>query len=201
MAVEIDRRLFLKGLTLGALTLGDVVAFGDLLWAATLSDGQKVALARMAILVNKAICCGCRVCEMVCSNFNSGGRDASSLARLFVVKEYIRGDYQPKACYQCSDPPCLKVCPVGALHVDEHSGTFARIIDESSCIACKQCIEACGRYFHPPRPKFDTQENHSIKCHLCFGDPQCVKFCPMGALRVERSQQGLLVGYPAIKED
>ncbi len=201
MAAGIDRRIFLKGLTLSALALGEVVAFGDILWASTLPNGQEVALARMAIFVDKALCCGCRICEMACSNANCEGRNTSSLARLSVEKEYIKGDFQPKACYQCSDPPCLKVCPVGALQVDTQSGTFARIIDESKCIGCQQCIEACKQYFHPPRPKFDEQKNHSIKCHLCFGDPQCVKFCPMGALRVERSEQGLLVGYPVIKED
>ncbi len=201
MAKEFDRRIFLKGLTLGALALGDVVAFGDLLWASTLPNGQKVALAKMAILVDKSLCCGCRVCEMVCANLNREGRNTSSLARLSIEKEYIEGDYGPMVCYQCSEPPCLEVCPVGALHVDQQSGTCARIIDESLCIGCQQCIGACGEHFHPPRPKFDEQKQKSIKCHLCFGDPQCVKFCPMGVLRVERSEQGLLVGYPVIKED
>jgi hypothetical protein len=28
-----------------------------------------------------------------------------------------------------------------------------------------------------------------------------VKFCPLGVLRMERSEKGLLVGYPVIKED
>jgi hypothetical protein len=28
-----------------------------------------------------------------------------------------------------------------------------------------------------------------------------VKFCPLGALRLERSETGLLVGYPMIQED
>ncbi|MGA2226592.1 MAG: 4Fe-4S dicluster domain-containing protein [Syntrophobacteraceae bacterium] len=201
MANGVDRRLFLKGLTLGAVALGDMVAFGDLLWASTLPNGQKVVLARMAIFVDKALCCGCRVCEMVCANLNCEGRNTSSLARLSVEKEYIKGDYDPKVCYQCSDPPCLKVCPVEALHVEEQNGTFARVIDESLCIGCQQCIEACQQHFRPSRPKFDEQKQKSIKCHLCFGDPQCVKFCPTGALRVERSEEGLLVGYPQIKED
>jgi len=155
MAKDIDRRIFLKGLTLSALAVGDVFAFGDLLWAATLPNGQKVALAKMAILVDKSLCCGCRVCEMVCSNSNCEGRNSSSLARLSVEKKYIEGDFGPKVCYQCSDPPCLKVCPVGALQVDERSGTFARIIDDSLCIGCQQCIEACQQHFRPSRPKFD----------------------------------------------
>ena len=201
MAQEVDRRNFLKGLTRSALGLGSVVAFGDLLGASTLPNGQKVALAKMAIFVDKTLCSGCRVCEMVCSNLNSEGRNTSSLALLSVEKEYLKGDYQPKVCYQCSDPPCLRVCPVGALQVERRRGTFARIIDESLCIGCQQCIEACQQYFRPPRPRFDGQKQQSIKCHLCFGDPQCVKFCPIGALRVEHSERGLLVGYPVIKED
>ena len=201
MDKEMDRRIFLKGLTFGALALGDVFACGNLLWASTLPNGQKVALARMAIFVDKEACSGCRVCEMVCSNLNCEGRNTSSLARLSVEKDYIKGDYWTKTCHQCADPPCLEVCPVGAIHVDEQSGTFARIIDESKCIGCQQCIEACEQFFQPPRPKFDEQKKHSIKCHLCYGDPQCVKSCPMGVLHVERSEQGLLVGYPVIEKD
>ncbi|MGO9690101.1 MAG: hypothetical protein ACLP2X_16365, partial [Syntrophobacteraceae bacterium] len=94
MANGVDRRSFLKSLTLGAVALGDMVAFGDLLWASTLPNGQKVVLARMAIFVDKALCCGCRVCEMVCANLNCEGRNTSSLARLSVEKEYIKG-HQP----------------------------------------------------------------------------------------------------------
>ena len=91
MAKEVDRRSFLKGLALGAVALGDMVAFGDLLWAATLPNGQRVALARMAIFVDKALCCGCRVCEMVCSNLNSEGRNTSSLAGFPSKKSTSKG--------------------------------------------------------------------------------------------------------------
>jgi carbon-monoxide dehydrogenase iron sulfur subunit len=201
MAREVDRRHFLKGLTLGALAVGEVFAFGDLLWASTFPNGQKVALAKMAIFVDKARCSGCRTCEMVCANLNSMGRNTSSLARIFIEKDYLRGDYKPKVCYQCADPPCLDACPVEALQVDKKSGTYARVIDEKVCIGCQSCVEACGTHFRPPRATFDAEREKSIKCHLCFGDPQCVKFCPLGALRVERSDKGLLVGYPVIKED
>ena len=180
MAKEVDRRSFLKGLTLGALAVGEVVAFGDLIWASTLPNGQKVALARMAIFVDKTLCCGCRVCEMVCSNLNSEGRNTSSLARISIEKEYIKGDYGPKVCYQCSDPACLEACPVGALHVEEQNGTFARVIDESSCIGCQQCIEACQQHFRPPRPKFDEQKQKSIQMPPLLRGPSMCEVLPHG---------------------
>jgi len=201
MAKEVDRRTLLRGLTLGALGVSGVVAFGDLLEILAFPNGQKVALAKAVIFADKTLCSGCRVCEMACANINSSGRNSSSLARLSVEKEYLKGDYQPKVCYQCADPPCLKACPVGALRVDRLRGTYARIIDERTCIGCQECVKACQQYFRPSRSKFDPQRKKAIKCHLCFGDPQCVKFCPLGTLRMERSERGFLVGYPVIRED
>ena len=201
MAKEVDRRTMLKSLTISALGLGSVVAFGDLIQVFALPDGQKVALARAVILADMSRCSGCRICEMVCANLNSMGRNATSLARVFIEKDYLKGDYQPKLCYQCADPPCLNGCPVDALQVDKKSGTYARVVNEKICIGCQSCVEACQSYFTPSRATFDAERQKAIKCHLCFGDPQCVKLCPLGVLRVERSKKGLLVGYPAISGD
>jgi len=201
MTTEVERRTVLKGFTLGLFGLGSVASLGSLLEVLTFPNGQKVALARGVILVDKSLCSGCRICEMVCANFNSGGRNSASLSRILLEKDYLRGDYQPKVCHQCADPPCLKACPVTALQVDRQKGTYARVIDERACIGCQKCVEACQQFFRPSRPRFDVQKHRTVKCHLCFGDPQCVKFCPLGVLRVERSERGLLVGYPVIKED
>jgi Fe-S-cluster-containing dehydrogenase component len=201
MSQEVNRRTVLKGITLGAFGLGSVVAVGNLLEVLTFPNGQKVALAKGVILVDKSLCSGCRVCEIVCANFNSGGRNSPSLSRIILEKEIMSGDYQPKVCHQCVDPPCLKACPVTALQVDKQRGTYARIIDERVCIGCQKCVEACLQHFRPARPRYDAQRHRSVKCHLCFGDPQCVKFCPLGVLRVEKSDKGLMVGYPVIQED
>jgi len=201
MTKEVGRRTVLKGLTISIFGLGSVVALGDILGTLTFPNGQKVALARGVILADKSLCSGCRTCEMACANFNSNGRNSPSLARISLEKEYLKGEYQPKVCHQCADPPCLKACPVTALQVDRQTGTYARVIDERVCIGCQKCVEACQKYFQPPRPRLDVQKQRTVKCHLCFGDPQCVKLCPLGVLRLERSEKGLLVGYPVLKGD
>jgi protein NrfC len=201
MAKEFNRRAFLRGCALGACGLGGIFAFGDLRDVRAASNGQPVPLARAIILVDKTLCSGCRTCEMACANFNAAGQNSYSHTRIFIEKEYLTGDYRPKVCNQCADPPCLKACPTGALHVDRSSGTFARTIDEEKCIGCQECVSACGQFFRPPRSRFDPEKEKAFKCHLCFGDPQCVKFCPLGALSMARSEKGFLVGHPIIKED
>jgi len=201
MNKEMDRRTLLKSLAVSTLGAGSVVAFGDVIHVFALPSGGKVALARAVILADMSLCSGCRICEMICANLNSNGRNASSLARIFIEKDYLKGDYKPKVCYQCADPPCLNACPVDALQVDKKSGTYARVVVEELCIGCQSCVEACQSHFQPSRATFDADREKSIKCHLCFGDPQCVKFCPLGVLRVERSKKGFLVGYPVIQGD
>ena len=85
-------------------------------------------------------------------------------------------------CQQCDDPQCLKACPTGALHVDPETG--ARVIDQDVCIGCQTCLNACiyaqgGQ--GQSRIKYNAETNTCFKCDLCGGDPQCVKYCPIGA--------------------
>jgi len=198
---RLTRRLFLKHLAKGTFVAGGTLVVGKWADLLVLPGERKVVVWPKAVLVaTKQLCSGCRTCEIVCAHFNTMGEDTASLARITVRKDYLEGDYEQKVCYQCSDPPCLAVCPVSALHVDEKSGTFARVIDEDRCIGCQRCLRACRKYFDPPRPRFDRRRRVSIKCHLCFGDPQCVKFCNYGALRLERSEKGLKTGYPFFVE-
>ena len=76
----------------------------------------------------------------------------------------------------------MAACPVeGAMYIDEQTG--ARCINQEMCIGCKLCIEACGSYYDPPRIAFDPERGKAIKCDLCGGDPQCVKWCSNGALK------------------
>jgi len=195
----VTRRTFLRNGTAGALSFLSAVAIADILDIVTFPDGTQVVLAKAVVLADKSVCSGCRTCEAVCSNFNSDGRNAAALARVILDKEYMRGDYQPRVCFQCLDPVCLRACPVTALQVDKQSGTHARVIDERVCIGCQKCLKACDRVFALPRPRFDAVQNITVKCHLCFGDPQCVKYCPTGALRFEKSEEGLKIGYPIVE--
>jgi len=46
----------------------------------------------------------------------------------------------PKPCFQCDDPPCTLVCPVGATYRNPE-GLVAQIYHR--CIGCRYCMAAC----------------------------------------------------------
>jgi len=137
------------------------------------------------IVYDPVLCTGCRSCEVACSAFKNNGKVKLDLSRIQIIMDIFSGkidNFEPKPCLQCDEPKCLLACPVeGALYIDTETG--ARVINESLCIGCKQCIEACGREFGLPRIKFDSINNVAVKCDLCGGDPQCARWCPNGALK------------------
>ena len=196
----ISRRDFLKAGVGGFAFLAGAVAVGDILEMVALAEGKELPLSKGVVVADKRLCSGCRTCEAVCSNYNSQGRASSALARVILEKDYLKLNYETNTCFQCVEPLCLTSCPVDAIIIDKKSGTNARIIDEQVCIGSKDCIDACGSIFTPPRPRYDVDRKVAVKCHLCFGSPQCVKFCPYGALQFKWSDKGIETGYPLIKE-
>lgn len=183
----LTRRNFIAG---GALAAGTAAAAGALVRDARAAEGEVTEAADAAetlaqikpamghVVHNPALCSGCRTCEVVCSVAHWGVA-SSELSRLQWTKDVMDAcitDIQ--ACKQCNGPECLAACPTGALHVDLETG--ARVIDQDVCVGCQSCLNACPAT--PSRVRYCLDTNTCFKCDLCGGDPQCVKFCPTGAL-------------------
>ncbi len=130
------------------------------------------------IISKPELCSGCRACEMACSVVHEQ-QFGSSVSRIRVVKMEHEGLDVPVTCHQCTEPPCMEVCPVDA--ITRNGKTNAILIDEEECIGCGRCVEACWAgaiNFHPDK-------NMPFVCDLCNGNPQCVDRCPLGALVYE----------------
>lgn len=90
--------------------------------------------------------------------------------------------FVPVHCRHCGKPPCIDVCPVGA--ISKRSDGIV-LSNEELCIGCKICMEACpfgALQYNPEKEVIEA-------CNLCVErvdkglEPICVQNCPTGALR------------------
>ncbi|MEW8974410.1 MAG: ferredoxin-like protein [Tissierellaceae bacterium] len=182
---EMTRRKFMKisgkslvGLTVSASLLSlfgcsqEQVDNGDVvLWATPTG----------LLVVNEAKCTGCQRCEINCTIVNDGCT-SSHISRVKVTRNLMNhnghGTYQddwvyfPDTCRQCEDPLCGNACPEEAIYADDRG---VKIIDESKCVGCGTCVEACP--WHMPTVNPETKK--ASKCILCGA---CIQGCVTGAL-------------------
>lgn len=171
----------------------------------TSAEARKGVPGRKWVMViDLAACDGCGKCTDVCakSHFIPGDRE---YIRLFNMQESADTSpyWFPRPCFHCDNPPCTRVCPVGA--------TFKRedgivLIDNERCIGCRFCMAACpysARSFNWSRPDntHDTSKRPyspewgyprrvgtAEKCDFCADMartgklPHCVGNCAMGAM-------------------
>ena len=126
-------------------------------------------------------CTGCRLCEQVCA-LNHDGVINPMRSRIRVVKWEMEGLYVPMSCQQCQDAPCMIGCPVGAISRNDELNRVE--VNYDTCIGCRTCVSVCPF----GAMSFNTIDHKVIKCDLCDGDPQCVRFCDVNAVAFVESE-------------
>lgn len=169
---------------------------------------------------NISKCKGFRLCVEGCINENNLDRSAATqYIRIFEMEDGVvdldEADatfqhevpaeghfYMGTQCFQCANPPCVRVCPVGATWQEPDGIT---VVDYDWCIGCRYCMAACpywARRFNWSAPEVPAREvnpdQHYLgnrarkkgvveKCHFCIQRtrrgrlPACVEACPTGA--------------------
>jgi Fe-S-cluster-containing dehydrogenase component len=202
--MKMRRRDFIKGLvTIPGISVLSMLADAQ----NSVSEGAKVSYA-MVIDVDR--CIGCGQCVIACKIENDVPTKIpvsrtwiegysvetgvpfsrtevqkivmNTVENPFLEAEWKYGEvfYVPKLCNQCSNAPCLNVCPVYARF---HTEEGVVLVDKNTCIGCKYCITACpygATYLHPEQKVTD-------KCTFCYHrvkrglQPACVLACPTDA--------------------
>ena len=122
-------------------------------------------MKRYGLEIAEEKCWGCMTCEVACKQEN-GAPDGVKL--IYVSEDGPRLEngrwhytFRVNRCRHCDVPPCVEVCPSGAI-VKRRDGIV--ILDEKDCSGCGFCFEAC-----PYRAiVFDAVENRARKCNLCY---------------------------------
>jgi molybdopterin-containing oxidoreductase family iron-sulfur binding subunit len=169
---------------------------------------------------NISKCKGFRRCVEACINENNLDRNAGTqYIRIFEMEDGVvdldEADatfqhevpaeghfYLGTQCFQCANPPCVRVCPVGATWQEPDGIT---VVDYDWCIGCRYCMAACpywARRFNWSAPEVPAAEvnpdQHYLgnrarkkgvveKCTFCIHRtrqgrlPACAEACPTGA--------------------
>ncbi len=138
------------------------------------------------LLIDITKCIGCRQCAAACAEQNHlPAEDAMELsATHYTVVQSINNDqaYVRRLCMHCVQPTCVSACLVGAF---SKSDTGAVLYDESKCIGCRYCMQACP--FEVPRYEWGSLAPKIQKCNMCHdrvaagGQTACADACPTGA--------------------
>jgi protein NrfC len=138
-------------------------------------------------------CIACGNCVARCSTYHEGSASIAQ-ARLNVVTDYyLSGERAVTTCHQCSSPSCYYACPTDAMGIDLNRG--ARYIDQSKCLGCNRCVDACPYMPQEAIIKRKSAEPEGyvyFKCDLCYEreeGPACVEFCPYGALEYVSAEE------------
>ena len=137
-------------------------------------------MARYGFAIDLRKCIGCHACTIACK----AEHDIPVGVNRCWVKTVEKGSFPdtrrfffPVLCNQCTDAPCVRICPTKALFKRRDA-----IVDlnAASCIGCRACMEAC-----PYDQLFIDPNTHTAeKCNFCANRvenrllPACVIVCP-----------------------
>jgi molybdopterin-containing oxidoreductase family iron-sulfur binding subunit len=108
---------------------------------------------RWGMAIDLDRCTACQACSVACQTENNIPPPTLETAatgrsiRWMDMVPYDEGEYPnvklrllPRPCLQCDNPPCIKVCPVGATGIGE-DGIVSQVY--ARCIGCRYCTTAC----------------------------------------------------------
>jgi len=139
---------------------------------------------RYGFVIDHNRCIGCHACTVACKEEHNV---PVGVFRTWV--KYIeKGEFPDTSrhfgvmrCNHCEAAPCVEICPTTALfHRDNGIVDF----DNSRCIGCKSCMQACPY----DALYIDPNSHTAAKCNFCAHrvelnlEPACVVVCPTRAI-------------------
>lgn len=141
-------------------------------------------MVQLGFVIDQSRCIGCHACTVACKSENDVPLgDFRTWVKYTEAGEFpeVKRSFAVLRCNQCTDAPCVTICPVTAL--DKGINGIVDV-DPKVCIGCKSCMQGCpydALYINPDK---GTAE----KCHFCNHRveqglaPACAVVCPTEAI-------------------
>jgi molybdopterin-containing oxidoreductase family iron-sulfur binding subunit len=201
---DVSRRGFIMALAAAGAGAAAGVLSSEEYTQASSAHATTAARRQWAMVIDLRKCDGCEKCTKACQQTHALGKDQKWLNVYKLTSTTGQTRFMPRLCMQCENPPCTRVCPVGATYKNAEGVV---LVNQNTCIGCRTCMAACpyeARYFNweepppapslleQPMPEFPVPQQRGTvgKCILCvhytqFGKlPACVQACSMEALYI-----------------
>ena len=141
---------------------------------------------RYGFAIDQRTCIGCHACTVACKTEHE-----VPVGQFRTWVKYVdqgtfpnnTRDFGVMRCNHCTDAPCVRICPTGALW-KRRDGIVD--FDRDRCIGCKSCMQGCPY----DAIYIDKDTNTAAKCNFCAHridqdlEPACVVVCPTHSIWV-----------------
>ena len=143
-------------------------------------------MTRLGFLLDSDSCIGCHACTVACKSEHDVPLGVNRTWVKYIETgtfPNVNRHFSVMRCNHCDDAPCITICPTNALF---RAANGVVDFDDSNCIGCKGCMNACpydAIYINPVT-------NTANKCNFCNHrieqglEPSCVVVCPTHAIKV-----------------
>ncbi len=147
-------------------------------------------------------CTACQACVVACKAENNipfsapaeaaKNRIISWMTVLTVMEgEYpdVRARFIPRPCMHCDNPPCVKVCPVGATYKNK-DGLIGQIY--TRCIGCRYCTNNCPytlKYFNWFKPDWPEEMESYLNPDVSIRSKGVVEKCTFCHHRLQKARE------------
>jgi Fe-S-cluster-containing dehydrogenase component/formate-dependent nitrite reductase membrane component NrfD len=149
-----------------------------------ISSLEQTKQKNYGFVIDNRKCIGCHACSVACKSENAVPLGVSRTWVKYVETGHYpdtRRHFQVTRCNHCANPPCVRICPTEAMY-QRADGIVE--FDNSVCIGCKACMQACPY----DAIHIDPESHTAAKCHYCAHrtdiglEPACVVVCPEHAI-------------------
>lgn len=158
-------------------------------------------MIRWGMVIDLDKCTACQACVIACQIENNvpppNPEEAANFrsTRWIRVIEHIEGEFPhiksnliPIPCMQCDNPPCVKVCPVGATNKTKEG-----IVDQiyARCIGCRYCANACPytvKFMNWHKPQWPKEMMNSVNPDVTVRPKGVIEKCVFCSHRIQKAK-------------